>query len=201
MLLTGLFPLACSACFLIEPRTTSQGMAPPTMGWALPPWLLIEKMPYSWISWRYFLKGGSFLCENSSLCQVDTQNQPVKGASSLLQPISGGVMAARAWFSSQVCLCGGLNMFGPRSETIRRCGLVGVGVALMEGLYQSVDGLWDPPPSCQEDSFLLIAFRSRSRTLSSSRIMPTWMLPCPHFDDNGLNFWTCKPASIKNYPL
>ena len=34
-------------------------------------------MPYSWISWRLFLKGGSFLCDNSSLCQVDTQNQPV----------------------------------------------------------------------------------------------------------------------------
>jgi hypothetical protein len=40
------------ACFLIEPRTTSPGMAPPTMGWALLPGLLIEKMPYSWISWR-----------------------------------------------------------------------------------------------------------------------------------------------------
>jgi hypothetical protein len=32
MLLTGLLPLACSACFLIEPRTTSPGMAPPTTG-------------------------------------------------------------------------------------------------------------------------------------------------------------------------
>jgi hypothetical protein len=32
MLLTGLLPLACSACFLIEPRTTSPGMAPPTVG-------------------------------------------------------------------------------------------------------------------------------------------------------------------------
>jgi hypothetical protein len=43
------------------------------------PWSLIEKMPYSWISWRHFLKGGSFLCDNSSLCQVDTQNQPEQG--------------------------------------------------------------------------------------------------------------------------
>jgi hypothetical protein len=43
-----------------------------------PTWSLIEKMPYSWISWRHFLKGGSFLCDNSSLCQVDTQNQPVQ---------------------------------------------------------------------------------------------------------------------------
>jgi hypothetical protein len=39
---------------------------------------LIEKMPYSWISWRHFLKGGSFLCDNSSLYQVDTEKQPVQ---------------------------------------------------------------------------------------------------------------------------
>jgi hypothetical protein len=37
MLLTGLLPLACSACFLTEPRTTSPGMAPPTVG---PPTLI-----------------------------------------------------------------------------------------------------------------------------------------------------------------
>jgi hypothetical protein len=78
VLLTGLLPLACSACCLIEPKTTSPGMAPPTLGWALPPWSLIEEMPYSWISWRHFLKGGSCLCDNSSLCQVDTQTQPVQ---------------------------------------------------------------------------------------------------------------------------
>jgi hypothetical protein len=35
MLLTGLLHLACSACSLIEPRTTSLGMEPPQ--WALPP--------------------------------------------------------------------------------------------------------------------------------------------------------------------
>jgi hypothetical protein len=29
---------------------------------------IIEKIPYSWISWRHFLKGDSFLCDNSSLC-------------------------------------------------------------------------------------------------------------------------------------
>jgi hypothetical protein len=42
------------------------------------PWSVIEKMPYSWISWRHFLKGGSSICDNSSLCQADTQNQPVQ---------------------------------------------------------------------------------------------------------------------------
>jgi hypothetical protein len=36
MLFTVSLPLACSACFLIELRTTSPGMAPPTLGWALP---------------------------------------------------------------------------------------------------------------------------------------------------------------------
>jgi hypothetical protein len=71
MLLTGLLPLAHSACFLIEPKTT-------THNGPSHPWSLIEKMPYSWISWRHFLKGVSFLCDNSSLCQVDIQNQPLQ---------------------------------------------------------------------------------------------------------------------------
>ena len=31
MFLTGLLPLACSACFLTEPRTNSPEMAPPTV--------------------------------------------------------------------------------------------------------------------------------------------------------------------------
>jgi hypothetical protein len=50
------------------------------------PWSLIEKMPCSWFSWRHFVKGGSFLCDNSSLCQVDTQNQPVQLPSRTLWP-------------------------------------------------------------------------------------------------------------------
>jgi hypothetical protein len=48
------------------------------------PWSLIEKMPYSWISWMHFLKGGSFLCDNSSLSQVDTQKQSVQLSKSML---------------------------------------------------------------------------------------------------------------------
>ena len=35
-LLTGLHLVACSACFLIAPRTTFPGMALPTMGWGPP---------------------------------------------------------------------------------------------------------------------------------------------------------------------
>ena len=52
MFLTGLLPLACSACSLIEPKNTSPKVVPPTR--ALPPWSLIEKMPHSWISLRHF---------------------------------------------------------------------------------------------------------------------------------------------------
>jgi len=83
MLFTGFLTLACSACFLLEPKTTRPEMVPPTMSYAFPSWSLIEKMPYSWISWRHFLKGGYFLYDNSSLCNVNTQNQPVQSTSGL----------------------------------------------------------------------------------------------------------------------
>jgi hypothetical protein len=73
VLLTGLLPMACSACFVIKPRTTSTGVAPPTMGWALLNRWLIEKMPYSFISRRHFLNRDSFLSDDTSLCQVDTK--------------------------------------------------------------------------------------------------------------------------------
>ena len=42
--LTGLLLMACSACFLIESRTTSPGMASPTRDWALSHQSLIKKM-------------------------------------------------------------------------------------------------------------------------------------------------------------
>ena len=44
----GCYLLACSTCFLVELRTTSSGMAPPTMGCVFPHQSLIKKMPYSW---------------------------------------------------------------------------------------------------------------------------------------------------------
>ena len=47
VLITGLLLMPCSTCFLMEPRTTSPGMAPPTMGWALFfHESVIKKMPY-----------------------------------------------------------------------------------------------------------------------------------------------------------
>jgi hypothetical protein len=64
MFFTGLLPLACSACSLIEPRLPAQRWFHPQG--AFLPWSLIEKMPYSWISWRHFLNWSSFLRDNSS---------------------------------------------------------------------------------------------------------------------------------------
>jgi hypothetical protein len=75
VLLTGLRHMACSACFLIESRTSSPGMAPPTRGWALFHQSLIKKMLYwlasSLVLWRYFLNWGSLLSDDISVCQVD----------------------------------------------------------------------------------------------------------------------------------
>jgi hypothetical protein len=71
MFFTGLPLLACSACSLIKPRLPAQRWSHPQG--AFPPWSLIEKMHYSWISWRHFLNWSSFLCGNSS-CVKLTQN-------------------------------------------------------------------------------------------------------------------------------
>jgi hypothetical protein len=71
MFLAGLLLLACSACSLIEPRLPAQRWSHPQG--AFLPWSLIEKMLYSWISWRHFLNWSSFFCDNSS-CVKLTQN-------------------------------------------------------------------------------------------------------------------------------
>jgi hypothetical protein len=71
MFFTGLLPLVCSACSLIEPSLPAQRWSHPQG--AFPPWSLIEKMPYSWISWRHLPNWSSFLCDNSS-CVKLTQN-------------------------------------------------------------------------------------------------------------------------------
>ena len=71
MFFIGLLPLACSAWSPIKPRLPAQRWHHPQG--TFPPWSLIEKMPYSWISWRHFPNWSSFLCDNSSLCQVDTK--------------------------------------------------------------------------------------------------------------------------------
>ena len=73
MLLTGLLSL-------LSYRTQDYQLRDGTpYNWPSHLWSLIEKMPYSWISWRHFLKKASFHCDNSSLCQVDRENEPARG--------------------------------------------------------------------------------------------------------------------------
>jgi hypothetical protein len=52
-------------------------------------------------------------------------------------------------------------MLGLGSGTIRRCGLVRVGVASLKEVCHCGHGLKDSHPSCLEVSLLLFAFRTR----------------------------------------
>ena len=58
MLLMVLFLVACSACFLLEFRATSPGMAPLSVGQAFLHQPIIKKIHYSQILWRHFLNWG-----------------------------------------------------------------------------------------------------------------------------------------------
>jgi hypothetical protein len=78
-------------------------------------------------------------------------------------------------------------MCGPGSGTIRRCGLAGVGVTLLEEMYVCGCGFSDPHPSFLEASILLFALETRYRTLSFYYTMLARMLPCSCLNDNGLN--------------
>ena len=69
--LTGLLLAACSACFLVEPKTTSPRMASPTMGQAFPHPTSIKKMFYRLaFILRHFLEWGTLLFSDSSLCHI-----------------------------------------------------------------------------------------------------------------------------------
>ena len=50
---------------------TQNCLGPPTLS-------VVTKMPYSCISWRNFPKGDSFLCDNSSLCQVNIKQASIQ---------------------------------------------------------------------------------------------------------------------------
>jgi hypothetical protein len=62
-----LIPMACLACFLVEPRTVSPAAELPPQ-WVGPFPIKLYRMAYSPIS--YFLNQGFFLSDGYSLCQV-----------------------------------------------------------------------------------------------------------------------------------
>lgn len=63
ILLTGLFLVTCSACFLIAPKTTISGVAPPAVSCALPYQssikTLYRRLTHRPICWGHFLLWGS----------------------------------------------------------------------------------------------------------------------------------------------
>ena len=108
-----------------------------------------------------------------------------------------------------VILCGGLNRNGPNrlmcltawpigSGTIRRCGLVGVGVTLLQEVCHCGGGLWgltytQAMPSVVH-SLLLPAVQDVELSDPSSALCLPSHCHVFHHDDNELN-WNCKPAS------
>jgi hypothetical protein len=55
--------------------------------------------------------------------------------------------------------CSGLNMLSSGSGNIKRCELVGVGVALLEEVCHCAGGCWDSSPSHLGADLLLAAYR------------------------------------------
>jgi hypothetical protein len=100
VLLTGLLPLACSACFLIEPRTISPGWHHPQE--ACPFWPLTSKMSYSLISWRYFLKGGFLICDNLRLKLTHKTSQ--------FNPQCSQFLPFKMWLDQELKILGSLEI-------------------------------------------------------------------------------------------
>ena len=113
-------------------------------------------------SWSRHMKGHMMLRRNMSITQ--TVDGIGTSCHSLLFIVSH--------------VCDSLYMLSLGSGTIRRCGLVEVGVSLWA--YVLIPLFWLP---------------RRGRTLSFCT-MPAWMLPWSCLD-NGLKLWACKPGPIK----
>jgi hypothetical protein len=97
---------------------------------------------------------------------------------------------------------GSLNMLGPMgSGTIRKCGLVGIGVALLEEVCHCVGRFWGllvlklhPEQKAVPSWLPLDQFIELSAPFPAP-CLPSWC-PASCHDNNGLNLWNCKPAPI-----
>ena len=89
-------------------------------------------------------------------------------------------------------------------STIRRCGLAGVSVALLEEVCHYGGKLWWHIYSSHDKKWysLLLLPADQDRELSAPPVpcLPGCHHVC-HHGDNGLNIWNCKPAPIKCFPL
>jgi hypothetical protein len=72
-------------------------------------------------------------------------------------------------------------------------------MTLLEELCHCCGGQCDPPPNHMGANLLLWP-SDENVDLSYSCTIPAWMLTCSCHNDNGQNFWVCKPASVKCCP-
>jgi hypothetical protein len=93
-------------------------------------------------------------------------------------------------------------MLGPGSGTIRRCGLVEVGAALLEEVCHCGVGFETSLLAAWETSSL--SWLQLEQDVQLSAPPAPCLLGCchvSHLDDIGLNLQTCEPAPIKCCPL
>jgi hypothetical protein len=56
------------------------------------------------------------------------------------------------------------------SSLIRSCGLIEIGMALLEDVWPCGSGLWNPCPSCTEDIFFILPLDKDVGLLSPSSV-------------------------------
>ena len=97
--------------------------------------------------------------------------------------------------------CSGLNMIGLGNGTIRMCGIVEGGVALLEEVFPLAGGFWDPLPLCLRTLCSWLPL-DEDVVLSSPPVpcLPGCCCASCH-DDNELSLWTYKPGTTKCSPL
>ena len=81
--------MAFSACFLIEPRSTSPGMAPPTKDWALPVHHCLRKCLTAGSSGDIFSTEAPFSVITLVYCQVEKNPASTGGHLMLWKGVSG----------------------------------------------------------------------------------------------------------------
>jgi len=99
------------------------------------------------------------------------------------------------WWGS-ITMCDGLHILGLGCSTIKRCGPVGLCMSLWTWALIPSFKL----PESQSSPSNLQMKMWRCRILSSSCMMPAWMLPMSHLDGNRLNLSDCKSTLIKCCP-
>ena len=115
---------------------------------------------------------------------------------------ASGYLGGLNWNGSHRFRC--LTLWPLGNDTIRSYNIVGIGVALLEGVCHCGSRLWlliSSSSSYLTGSLLwLPTVQDKLPAPSPAPCLPSWC-SASHHKDHGLNLWNCKPASIKCFPL